>query len=167
MIADLRNNNSVPTKVVSLFKNLGSVQLKLNTLLYFLILGHLIFILGHKFKMPVHCFNYTGHREQSFSLFQDAEDHKCRMLYIKKKKKGCPADKFPKQESESELLNEKTMCSDLNEIPVRNPSLFAIQINRSLRISLCYSRLPSLCPVAERHKIDLHFLFFSSLENIY
>lgn len=41
-------------------------------------------------------------------------------LYLKKKK-GCPADKFPKQESESELLNEKTMCSDLNEIPVRNP----------------------------------------------
>lgn len=86
---------------------------------------------------------------------------------FKKKKKGCPADKFPKQESESELLNEKTMCSDLNEIPVRNPSLFAIQINRSLRISLCYSHLPSLRPVAERHKIDLHFLFFFHLWRIF
>lgn len=84
----------------------------------------------------------------------------CSILKKKKKKKGCPADKFPKQESESELLNEKTMCSDLNEIPVRNPSLFAIQINRSVRISLCYSGLPSLRPVAERHKINLHFLFF-------
>lgn len=49
--------------------------------------------------MPVHCFNYTGHREQSFSVFQDAEDHKMQnALYLKKeKKKGCPGDKFLKQ----------------------------------------------------------------------
>lgn len=38
--------------------------------------------------MPVHCFNYTGHREQSFSVFQDAEDHKMQnALYLKKEKK--------------------------------------------------------------------------------
>lgn len=81
----MRYNNSVLTKVVSLFKNLGSVLSKLNTLLYFLILGPL---LAHKFKMPVHCFNYTGHREQSFSVFQDAEDHKMQnALYLKKEKK--------------------------------------------------------------------------------
>lgn len=73
MTPSLRYNNSVSLKVISFFKNLGNLLSKLNILLYFLILGHL---LAHKFKMPIHCFNYVCHREQSFSVFQGAEDYK-------------------------------------------------------------------------------------------